>query len=382
MSKLAVLTIGYNRADSMSRLLASINRASYEGDTVDLIVSIDHSGTNVVEECAKAFTWTHGKKIIRTFPERQGLRKHILACGDFLENYDAIAVLEDDVVVAPGFYCYMKQAVEKYQNDARVAGISLYNHLWNVNCSLPFQPAYTQYDTYFFQFAQSWGQVWLKDQWFAFKKWYANQENEFVPQDHIPAFVSRWPATSWLKYHIKYCVETDKYFVYPYKALATCFSDVGEHCKTHDPKYQISMLTTIKRQYQLPDFDDVDVVKYDAFYERVLALGSIDGIATADICVDLYGTKTSYQNKRYLLSVKNHPYQIVKTYDLQLRPHEQNFLWDIAGNVIKLYDLQSSPQTKSKSVELTAFKYYFRVYGSTKLLLKCVIDQAKRKFLK
>lgn len=35
------------------------------------------------------------------------------------------------------------------------------------------------------------------------------------------------------------------YFVYPYHALSTCFSDAGDHCKVMDTRLQIFMLNGI-----------------------------------------------------------------------------------------------------------------------------------------
>lgn len=101
--KIGILTIGYNRANNLLRLLNSINAATFPTDDVDLLISIDNSGTKDVENAANSFKWLHGRKKIYTYPERLGLRKHILKCGDFLDFYDALVVLEDDLVVAPSF---------------------------------------------------------------------------------------------------------------------------------------------------------------------------------------------------------------------------------------------------------------------------------------
>ncbi len=51
-----------------------------------------------------------------------------LQCGDLTEKYDAVVVLEDDLVVAEGFMQYVVAAVEAYKNNDEIAGISLYTH--------------------------------------------------------------------------------------------------------------------------------------------------------------------------------------------------------------------------------------------------------------
>ena len=126
---------------------------------------------------------------------------------EYLNEYDAISVLEDDIIVSPGYYQYMKQAVKCYKENMDIAGISLYSHKMNVNVDLPFVPEPDGYDVFFMQFAQSWGQIWMREQWFAFREWYLTHAEEPVAANNVPGFVSGWPKTSWLKYHIKYCIE-------------------------------------------------------------------------------------------------------------------------------------------------------------------------------
>lgn len=376
MSRYALVVIGYNRANSICRLLFSLEKAEYGGEDIDLIISIDNSGKEDVFDCAVDFTWTHGKKRIVTYPERQGLRRHILHCGDFVNDYEAIAVFEDDVIAAPGFFSYMKEAVEFYSKDDRIAGISLYTHLWNVHVNMPFEPAYSRYDAYFFQFAQSWGQIWMNKQWKEFRDWYTLHDEEFEAQDNIPDTVSGWPRTSWLKYHVKYCIEKNKFFVYPYRALSTCFSDVGEHVERKTTFLQVPMLQGDKTVYLFPELSASDAVKYDAFFERISS-ECIDGISADDICFDLYGSRRTYLNKRYIISKKGLPYKVLRSYALELKPHEINVLNDVEGTDLFLYDSTVRNVTR-KTKSSIAFRYYFRLYGKTKILLKLAVENIYR----
>lgn len=361
----------------MQRLLESLSKAEYGQDKVSLIISIDNSGTDDVEKCAQEFHWAYGEKQIKTYAERLGLRKHILSCGELLKEYDAIAVFEDDIIAAPGFYIYMKETVAKYQNDDRIAGISLYNHLWNVNVGLSFQPQYSPYDVYFLQFAQSWGQIWMKKQWFDFIEWYKFNSEEFIPQENIPDFVSSWPKTSWLKYHIKYCIEKNKFFVYPYIAYSTCFSDVGEHCKIKNTCQQIPMMSGVKKNFYLPDIDAEYTIKYDAFFERIIEK-NIGDIKIENCCVDLYGSRNGYLGKRYVVSSKSLPYKVVKGFSLELKPHEENLIQEILGDELYLYDTTEEAKTPIMSKNL--FDYYYRLYGRKKELVKYILECTVEKF--
>lgn len=374
MNKYAIVVIGYNRPVSMQRLLNSLSQGIYGNDKITLIISIDNSGTDEVKKCADIFFWKFGEKKIVVYPKKQGLRQHILHCGDFLYDYDAIAVLEDDIVVAPGFYTYMKETVKKYHDNDQIAGISLYNHLWNVHVNMPFEPVPTIYDTYFFQFAQSWGQIWMKKQWFDFQKWYKQNREEFGEINGVPESVCGWPSSSWLKYHIRYCVEKDKYFVYPYKSLSTCFADIGEHWKLPDTHLQVPLLVGEQKEFRLPEFNDPNCAIYDAYFERKWINGYIAGIPTADISINLYGYKKNNEGKRYILSTHILPHKMIATFGLQYRPHELNAIWNSQGKDIILYDtITPDKLQKNRFNDIKEFQYRFKLYGKTRLLIKCVI---------
>ena len=371
--KYALIVVGYKRINGLARLLNSLNTAEYFGEEPTLIISIDNSGDNTVELFAKDFKWHHGEKRIKTYAERQGLREHILKCGDMVDEFDAVAILEDDLYVSQGFFAYMKAAVEKYYDDERIAGISLYNYCWNENVGLPFQAAKSEYDGYFIQTSQSWGQVWMRKQWRAFREWYKDNAGEIENDGTIPQVVVNWPASSWKKYHIKYCVTKDKYMVFPYESVSTCFSEVGEHCQRRDTFFQVPLLYGVKKEYMLPDLEDNKAVKYDVYFERLLAGEMIGDISGDDICVDLYGSKIDVRN-RYLLTTKNQSYKIVNKYGLCLKPQEENVFREIKGDEIFLYDTSFINNNLLGDNRLTVFRYRFDLYEHTSYLVHCIID--------
>lgn len=370
INKYAIVVIGYNRPDNVSRLLQSLNVAEYFGDTVDLIISIDNSGSDKVECVANNFVWNYGKKTVITYSERQGLKKHILKCGGFIANYDAIAVLEDDLFVSPAFYQYMKAAVDKYACNDRIAGISLYTHLWNPNpaVNLPFSPAESGYDNFFIQYAQSWGQVWMKKQWYAFMEWYENNSGDVIVDENTPSYIATW-KNSWLKYHIKYCIENNKYFVYPYRSYTTCFTDIGEHNNFGGAIYQVTLAKILNREFIFCDVDAWDAVVYDAYFERMPS--AFGKIATEDLSVDIYGVKPMDKNKkRYILSTQLLNYKRIKSFELCMRPHEENVIHEIKGSQIHLYDTNIVEKQELKNNEVKAYVYYHRLHGNIDLIFK------------
>ena len=196
MYKYGIVVIAYKNEDRIKRLLNALSIADYDNnDDVYLIISIDKSENDKVEKIADEFKWEYGKKDVVTFPHRLGLRNHVIHCGDYLNTYDldAIAVFEDDTLPARGFFYFMEEATEKYINNKDIAGISLYSH-WVNNMWQEFVPMMSSYDNYFMQCAQSWGQIWFRNQWNEFRIWYEKQgvmdKNYWIPQE-----VTSWPET-------------------------------------------------------------------------------------------------------------------------------------------------------------------------------------------
>lgn len=376
-SKYGIIAIGYNRPDSMQRLLGALDKADYKGENVLLIISIDNSGTDIVEKTAQAFEWKYGNKIIKTYENRMGLREHILKCGTYLEEYDldAVAVFEDDIYPSPAFYNYMKQTVLFYQNDDSIAGISLYSHLWNVNAQMPFEPAKNGYDVYFMAFAQSWGQVWMRKQWQEFVEWYGeNKDKDKNIWDGIPETIVKWPESSWLKYHIAYCIKTNHYFVYPYQALATCFTDKGEHSVEHVTLHHVPLMPNSDKGYQLVRLEESGVV-YDGYFERS-RMNEILRLPEGSLCVDLYGSKNERRKTQYLLTERILPYEVKNSYALELRPHEENVIYGIDGKDIFLYDLGKKAEVPvARKVNTKIIEYYFRLNRSGRWLVEYAIKQ-------
>lgn len=360
MAKIAITTIAYNRVNSLERLLRSLLDANYYGVRTDLIISIDKSNTTSVEEFADAFEWPFGEKIVRKHSQNLGLRKHILSQGKSLEIYDAIVVLEDDVVVSPAFFGYTLQAIKKYEDNPDIAGISLYSFPLNPYTNSPFSPFKNGYDAFMMNTAQSWGQIWLKKQWNEFYNWYL-EHTDFTPSNDVPQNLFAWEK-SWLKYHTRYCIENNKYFVYPYHSFSTNCGEAGEHNNTGYNNYQTELQYSINSQLNLPSTPD-DAVLYDGFFENKSLYDALN-LSEEECYLDLNAFKNTFSSKRYLLSTKPYPYKVIKSYGLKLRPIECNILQNVAGNDIFLYDLTDKAEAPKRRFPTYMLLYNYRIFSA------------------
>ena len=384
--KPAIIAIGYNRPDSLQRLLDSLDSAIYDFDDIPLIISLDRASNNQeVEKVAYDFEWKFGEKIVRTFPERQGLRKHIISCGDYTEEYGSVILLEDDLQVAPTFYKFIYQALNFYKDDQRIAGAALYSHEWNGYRNLPFRPEFSDYDAYIGQFSISWGQSWTYDCWKKFKKWYSKNDGRLcLRNDKMPSEINRWPDTSWGKYFAHFMIDEDLYYCIPYHSQSTNNSEPGQHNKIVQTQFQVS-LDSKHSSFSFPEFDEA--IKYDMYLERMGMESCFNNeVGKAGVCMDLYGGR-DHGNNRYLLSSKILDYRIVESFGIQLRPHEQNVIKHVKGDDFFLYDtFQSEKNTiKSHDSQFQRLDYYYYSSGWRQALqysLLGIIQGIKKRFRK
>ena len=109
---IAICVVAYDRLEAIACLLQSLQVAHYS-EKVDLIISVDKSYTSAVEDYADNYQWEYGEKYVVKHKENLGLRRHILSVGEYTQKYDAIVVLEDDLIVGPNFYNYTLATVDR-----------------------------------------------------------------------------------------------------------------------------------------------------------------------------------------------------------------------------------------------------------------------------
>ena len=379
--KTTIVVVAYNRLDSIYRLLHSLDTANIESNT-RLVISIDYSGDTAVEQYAKDFMWDYGEKIVITHEKNLGLRKHVLKCGDLTQKYGSIILLEDDLVVSPLFYQYTQKALDFYDEDDKVAGISLYNHKYNVNAKQTFEPLNDGFDNYWLQFASSWGQAWTAKQWQGFKFWYDTEATKLLVTDDIPTNVVNWPESSWLKYFIKYLVVTNKYFIYPRSSLTTNFSDIGTNVIKVDYTYQVSLALS-KHNYNFSTYSESNAI-YDVFFEVSPSILKKFNkkLEAYDFEVDLYGSKLlSNVKKKYLLSNKELTNKALISFSRDLRPHDFNITSNFLSDNKHIFNLAPSENFKDeeniKSLN-SSIDYYFYSLPLKKLIY-LIIEKVKYK---
>lgn len=154
----------YRRATHTRQTLEAL-AANHGAVDTDILIFADAS-RNGPEDCevaavrqlARAVTGFRSVRVI----EREtnlGLAKSIISgVTDVLRHHDRVIVVEDDLVTSPYFLSYMNEALERYEDDERVA--SIHGYVYPVQTPLP--------ETFFLRGADCWGWATWRRGWALF----------------------------------------------------------------------------------------------------------------------------------------------------------------------------------------------------------------------
>ena len=346
-----VVIAGYNRPNSLKRLLDSVERAEYGQADVTLVISLDHCLDKETLTIAQDFGWSHGSKKVIFHPEHLGLKNHFYFCAGLTVTYEQIILLEDDLIVSPCYYKYTKKALQFYRNEEKIAGFSLYAYhvIESRNNELPdsFIPVENGFDAYFMQVPSSWGVAWTKAQWMNFSLWKSGRVMDKCYA--VPGYVDEWGSQSWKRIFYQYLIDADKYFVFPYRSLTTNFEDMGTHTRSSG-LFQVPVTTSCKT-YTFSQFGH-SWVKYDAWFEPQPELINhfVPSLRDYDYEVDLIGRKTTQKRRWKLTSCKGQN-PVLRWSDL-MQPLVQNLIHDIQGTGIGLYHTEEVYRNHTNASEM------------------------------
>ena len=346
--KPAIVVVAYNRPVALRRLLGSL--AMLQGAaSVLLVISIDAGGQQFEQVLAVAeqFSWLFGEKRIIVRERPLGLIGHVFACGDLVDEFGSIILLEDDLFVSPMAYRYASAALDFYGDDPRLAGISL-NSLWFHGITHePFTPYLDDGDAFFMQVAWFQGQAYTHKQWAGFREWRETAPStgstmlsnsgqavpQILPNDKMHELFQTFPPTDWFPLKTKYLVQTNRFYVFPRESLTTNFGDSGTHVRG-TTFFQVP-LQTRRAEFRLQTFDEA-VAVYDSFQEMLSTrLNSLTSqFAKYDFTVDLHGTRSLVNSPTEFVLTTQTIRNPLATFGMVLRPLLANVIHNQPGTGI------------------------------------------------
>jgi GT2 family glycosyltransferase len=151
-----VVLFAYNRPEHLRGTLESLAANAGAGET-ELYIhcdgakpQADEAEREQVQQVRKVIRekqWCGRVTIVESETNRGLAASIVQGVQDVLSRHGSVIVLEDDLLLAPGFLRYMNDALRCYENDAEVMHISGY--MFPVNVDLP--------ETFFLQLTSCWG---------------------------------------------------------------------------------------------------------------------------------------------------------------------------------------------------------------------------------
>lgn len=159
-----VILFVFNRPNHTEQTIESLKKNRDAENTVLHIFSDGPRDESDVSEVEQVRKYVHsvdgfGKIDIREQSENWGLRNSVISgVSEILNEYDAVIVLEDDIVTAPGFLTYMNRSLEKYRDECTVWSIAAHSPEVAV-------PESYQWDNYAAPRFSCWGWGTWRDRW-------------------------------------------------------------------------------------------------------------------------------------------------------------------------------------------------------------------------
>lgn len=122
----------YNRPDHVSRTISALQANPLARKSVLYVFSDGPNGLHdmeKVEAVRRMITHITGfeKVCVRQRPANLGLATSIITgVTELVETYGRVIVLEDDLIVAPGFLTFMNHALDRYDDEDHVMQVSGY----------------------------------------------------------------------------------------------------------------------------------------------------------------------------------------------------------------------------------------------------------------
>ena len=206
---LRVIVLTMNRAQSLNRLLHSLFDAEYYHDKIALDIWIDlppfETKINVeTRQIVTDFSWPYGPKTLHFRDNNVGLRRQWLESWNYSVSgglkpdlKECALIVEDDIVVSPLFWKWLKAAHAQYRNHSRIAGFSLQRlDLCAGKC-----PSHVTHDlpdtaNFLYPLVGSWGFSPRLEHWINFTKW----TMQYLPDEiREKPYVEDTVPTTWYK---------------------------------------------------------------------------------------------------------------------------------------------------------------------------------------
>ncbi|MDF2653087.1 MAG: polysaccharide deacetylase Est4B, partial [Paenibacillus sp.] len=121
--------------------------------------------------------------------------------------------------------------------------------------------------------------------------------------------------------------------------------------------FQVALSRRGPRVYCFDPFHSASVV-YDSSYENISLATILPPCTRSNITIDLYASKEKSCYKRYVLTTRIMDRKIIASFDLSMRPIEENIIHSVPGTSIFLYDTSIKQKLPIMKPPIPLANYY------------------------
>lgn len=280
---------------------------------------------------AEAFDWHAGPKSV-VVHEQLGLVEHFHRCGDLTATYGRVVLLEDDLLVGPGFHQWASDALEFADKEPRIAGVGLVTPWFDGYRRLRFEPIDDGSDGVFMQVPWYDGMAWTARMW--------NDYRTADIDDATPlhAAFDELDSDEWFPQYMRYLVQSDRVFLLPRSAQATGTGASGTHFDDATDWFQTALAAAAPRPVRLLPLDESLSVYDDHMELTTGALQRLTGGLVGDpVVMDLRGSRNLDELEPDAWVLTTRPATAAKrSWGAAMHPLEMNVVHDEPGVEISL----------------------------------------------
>lgn len=258
-----VVLIAYNRPNALKRALEALAADDLAAGT-DLFIRIDGpkgpQDADKVEAVRETARQARGFRSVDVAwaEDNRGLAASVIAGVEHVLDFsETVIVVEDDLVVHPGFLTFLNAGLERYKDVPEVFSVCGYTNDVRVPADYP-------YDAYFCTRSSSWGWATWRDRWqsvdwnptpaslqkhaFAFNRWGGSD---------CASMLRKWMEGKNSSWAIRFCYSQflqGRVSLFPTESLVDAtagFNGDGTHCKSYN-RFRSHLADAGKRSFYLP----------------------------------------------------------------------------------------------------------------------------------
>ena len=330
-----IVVAAHARPESTERLLRAVTAADIEPDT-RLVISVDVgrgeaavAGGRVVE-LAGGWSWPHGAVEVRTH-DGIGLIGHFEICGAMAGEFGSIVLLEDDLLVGPGFHRWATAALEFAASDERIAGVSLAAPGHDGYRRLPFEPVFDGSDGFYAQVP------WYDGMAFTGTQWSKLTDGPSPSGVQLHRAFDGLDDDEWFPDLVRRLVAADRQWMLPHVAHATGTGAAGTHFGSSTDWFQVSLATRAPSSFRFVGLDESEAI-YDDHMEPTPTMLTRLGVAdAADWTIDLKGTRDlSVLDDDAMVLTSRPSADPIASWGASMHPLELNIVHGEPGDALQL----------------------------------------------